>query len=45
MSPSTCLLPVLAEEEEEEESVHDSAVDVPTVSASVEGRKANPERS
>lgn len=33
---STCLLPVLVEEEE---SVHDSAADVSTVSASVEGRK------
>lgn len=33
---SACLLPVLVEEEE---SVHDSAADVPTVSASVEGGK------
>lgn len=33
---SACLLPVLVEEEE---SVHDSAADAPTVSASVEGGK------
>lgn len=38
MCSSTCLLPVLVEEEE---SVQDSTAEVPTVAASMEGRKKN----
>ena len=42
MCSSTCLLPVLVEEEE---SVQDSAAEIPTVAASMEGRKKKTLRS